>query len=989
MLAAMRRAFSWLPSLSPRFHISFGLCLLLTSVVLVANMLGVLPDRQAIMYRAYLSQSETIASTVSVLLQQDQYSRGIPTLLEFVIKRNANLYAVDVDFDGQGEDTRFGQSLGALDTDDDPNVISVPIYREEKLWGTLSFEFAEDVAIPLWKRWLTHPVLLIVCIPTMCFPGFYFYLGKMLKELNPSQAIPARVRSALDTIAESLLLLDKRGNLVLANSAFSTLVDEPVEELMGRNVMKFDWNPDVHEDLAEATELPWEVAFRTAETTRGDMIWLVGADGQKRTFMVNCSPVMGANGVPGGVLMSMDDVTLLEEKEIQLRASMQEAEAANHAKSSFLSNMSHEIRTPMTAILGFTEVLKRDYNVSTEERAKHLETISRSGNHLLELINDVLDLSKVESGSMDLELLPTNVANIVSDVKQVLNVKAIEKNIDLNIEFDGKLPETIDCDPARLRQIVTNLVGNAIKFTEHGAVSIRLSCDKHAVKLGRSDAYSIAVSDTGIGMTPEQQASIFSAFTQADASITRRFGGTGLGLSISRKLAEVMGGVITVSSVPGKGSTFLLSLPAGDVAHVNWLNPVELEATISMVKQTENSVWSFNKQRVLVVDDGPENRELLKLVLADYGLHVEVRENGLEGLEAEAEGDYEVVLMDINMPVMDGYQAATKMREQGRTRPIIALTANAMKGDELPILEAGFSHYQTKPIDIDKLGALLGELMDGKSVINEPKEVVSEQSHTVTNDGLPAPNNPTASTMTPAALISPLAQADPRFQPMVDDFVVRCQERAGEFTRSVERRDFAALASLAHWLKGSGGTVGFAEFVEPAAALELAAKAGDERLCEKHLSALQALWQRLPGQGSEAQLRVTTVQSADLVTNVPMQTDEGESLADNPVVSELLGRDPRVAGIVDQFIVRLRSQLDAMDAAIALERLTEVADIAHWLKGSGGNVGFNALVPLGAELEQAAKAGDKSRVVALVEAVTAYTVRIELGRDPVFLNRSA
>lgn len=981
MLAAIRRAFDWLPSLSPRFHISFGLCLLLTSVVLVANMLGVLPDRNAMLHRAHLSQAETIASTVSILLQEDQYSRGIPTLLEFVVKRNANLFAVDVDFAGVGEDTRFGNSLGGLDSDDDPNVIGVPLYRDGELWSTLAFEFGEDVGVVFWKRWLTNPLLIILFIPIMCFPGFYFYLGKMLKELNPSQAVPARVRSALDTIAESLMVLDKRGNLVLANSAFTKLVDEPVEDLMGRNVMKFDWNPVTANDEEDQSELPWEIAFRTAKTTRGDMISLIGADGARRTFMVNCSPVMGANGIPGGVLISMDDVTLLEEKEVQLRESMQQAEAANQAKSSFLSNMSHEIRTPMTAILGFTEVLKRGYEASSEERLKHLETISRSGNHLLELINDVLDLSKVESGAMDLETVPTDVASIVADVKQVLNVKAEEKSIGLDIEFDGDLPETLECDPARLRQIITNLVGNAIKFTEQGAVTIRLSCDKNAVALGHNNTFSIAVSDTGIGMTPEQQASIFSAFTQADASITRRFGGTGLGLSISRKLAEVMGGSITVSSVPNEGSTFLMSLPAGDLANVNWLSPADVEASLDEFKAAQVSGWEFDNKTVLVVDDGPENRELLKLVLGEYGLTVEVRENGLEGVEAERDGNFDVVLMDINMPVMDGYQATRRMREQGRTRPIVALTANAMKGDEAPIFEAGFSHYQTKPIDFDKLGALLGELMNGRTVTAVTKTQTPSQPAVGGAD----------------VLVSTLAQVDPRFQSTVDEFVARCIERSAQFRHSLENGDFAELASLAHWLKGSGGTVGFAEFVKPASALEQAAKAQQASDCQTHLSALEGLWNRLPG--VESTLETETIRqdsehdsksrSENRVTIASSGADAQDAAADIPIVSELLDRDERMAAIVDQFVVRLDTQLTAMDEAIVQARLTKVAEIAHWLKGSGGNVGFRGLVSMGAELEQAAKADDKSGVLAGVKAIKAFAVRIKLGRDPAFLRRSA
>lgn len=979
---------------------------MVTTVVLIAYIFGMLPNRGAIQSEAHVVQSETIASSVSIVMQRDQNASGVPSLLNFVVERNPNLVAIDIDYERSEVTQRFGESLGLLDSENPEGVISVPLYRDERLWGTLHFEYNEQHLLPVWKRAQRSSWVMLAFIPFVCFPFFYFFLGKMLKELNPSQAVPARVRSALDTIAESLLVLDKRANIVLANAAFTDLVDEPVEQLMGRNVSQFNWlaassTEDADSDDAIDNEMPWARAFRTAETSRGEMISLVDGAGVRRTFMVNCSPVMGPKGVPGGVLVSMDDVTLLEEKEIQLRESMQAAEAANQAKSSFLSNMSHEIRTPMTSILGFTEVLKRGYDTSAEERLKHLNTISRSGNHLLELINDVLDLSKVESGAMELELLPTNVAVIVSDVRQVLNVKAEEKGIGLNIEFDGDLPETIECDPARLRQIVTNLVGNAIKFTEAGAVTVRLSCDKPARRAAGATAFSLAVTDTGIGMTPEQQASIFSAFTQADASITRRFGGTGLGLSISRKLAEAMGGAINVSSVPGKGSTFLVTIPTGDMTGVNWLTPGEVEASLDVIAEADMSSWEFDGQSVLVVDDGPENRELLKLVLGEYGLSVDTCENGLEGVNAEAFGDYGVVLMDINMPVMDGYKAAGKMREQGRTRPIVALTANAMKGDEGPILKAGFSHYQTKPIDIDKLGRLLAELLGGRpaeiavptadagdqaNVNNAPDKVKSTE-----NDAFVKSMGAVEASLEPV-LVSTLAMRDARFQPTVDDFVLRCIERSAEFETALEARDYESLASHAHWLKGSGGTVGFAEFYEPAAELEKAGHAKQHDACAEQMVALRRLWARLPG-SNQAPVKATTETTIEQVeadvTKRPGTACDVSGTTDTPIVSTILSRDPRMAAIVDQFVIRLDSQMEAMHSAINASSFSELANLAHWLKGSGGNLGFKELGHLAAELEVCAKNEDSAGIDVSMKAIEGYSRRIKMGRDPAFLNRSA
>jgi len=249
-----------------------------------------------------------------------------------------------------------------------------------------------------------------------------------------SSAVPGRVRSALDTIAEALIVVDKKGHIVLANAAFATLNGQPAEKLMGVNADSLGW---IGEEEGVAG-LPWKSVFDSGEPIHNSMVGFTDSEGKSRKFLANCSPVTGAKGRVGGVLISMDDITLLEEKERLLRQSMEEAEEANVAKSAFLSNMSHEIRTPMTAILGFTEVLKRGMHLSVEDRQRHLSTISRSGQHLLELINDVLDLSKVESGAMDVESIPTTIGPLANEVVKVLRVKADEKDIalELNINTD-------------------------------------------------------------------------------------------------------------------------------------------------------------------------------------------------------------------------------------------------------------------------------------------------------------------------------------------------------------------------------------------------------------------------------------------------------------------------------------------------------------------------------------------------------------------------
>jgi len=479
--------------------------------------LGFVPDRSSAVLQGRIALAEAVSSTNSALLNRGDLP-GIRSSLEFIIERNSDLNAIELQRNSDGSRAYFGIDEGSVEqarytnaavkesdnkvssTDSTQvatslvsgSIVSVPLLRGEELWGEMHFQYAVPEKVSFIDKIRLSPLSLMAFIGLVCFPLFYFYLGKMLKELDPSAAVPARVRSALDTIAESLLVLDSRRNVVLANAAFADLNGQHADDLLGQRAESLPW---IQEDESKP-DYPWRQAFDTGEPTRMDMVGYKDKSGEERKFIVNCSPIMGAKGKVGGVLISMDDVTLLEEKELLLRQSMEAAEAANEAKTTFLSNMSHEIRTPMTAILGFTEVLKRNNQFSEDDRQKHLNTISNSGTHLLELINDVLDLSKVESGAMEIEALPCKVAYISNEVVHVLKVKALEKGIALNIEVESELPEHIISDPARLRQIVTNLVGNAIKFTEEGCVTVKLNCTTGA----ENPLMQIKVTDTGIGI---------------------------------------------------------------------------------------------------------------------------------------------------------------------------------------------------------------------------------------------------------------------------------------------------------------------------------------------------------------------------------------------------------------------------------------------------------------------------------------------------------
>ena len=392
---------------------------------------------------------------------------------------------------------------------------------------------------------------------------------------------------------------------------------------------------------------------------------------------------------------------LVEQRTKQLEQAIRSAEAATRAKSEFLASMSHELRTPLTAILGFAETLQTgdDSEHFSEETVESLATIARNGEYLLSLINDILDLSKIEAGKLQIEPCEVSPFEIVDDVLQLMTVRADGKDLEVHCEISNALPESLLLDPIRVRQILVNLIGNGIKFTDAGYVQLRVSF----VEIKGVPSLKFEVTDTGIGMSDEQIAHIFQPFTQADGSTTRKFGGTGLGLTISRRLARMLGGDIGVASAPGTGSCFTVHVSArGITPSTQWLThdeflrrkqQVPLPATVA---EAPTSI----EGRILLAEDGPDNQRLIAFLLRKIGVEVSLVENGRDAVDAaiEANPPFDLILMDMQMPVMDGYDAVRELRSRGYTGPVVALTANAMSGDRDKCVEAGCDGYASKPI---------------------------------------------------------------------------------------------------------------------------------------------------------------------------------------------------------------------------------------------------------------------------------------------------
>jgi len=421
----------------------------------------------------------------------------------------------------------------------------------------------------------------------------------------------------------------------------------------------------------------------------------------------------------------------VSERTAALKDALRRAEAATIAKSEFLANMSHEIRTPMTAIMGYTDVLiEQSYGREAQEP---LAIVKRNGQHLLQIINDILDLSKIESGKLDVERVRVSPVRLIAEVKSLMRVRVEAKGLTLAVEYGGAMPETIETDPTRVRQILINLIGNAVKFTETGSVRVVVRfvpcADDRIVNLVAAHADStggapgcarieagspylqVDVNDTGIGIAPELMDKLFRPFSQADNSMSRRFGGTGLGLAISRRLAQRLGGTVTVESEAGKGSTFSLMVATGSVEGVRMLDKPS-DAAVSDTETVppapvpeQPGKLDYN---ILLAEDGPDNQRLISFVLTKAGAKVTIAENGKIAVEMVRDAlqqgkPYDVILMDMQMPVLDGYGATGQLRCMKYQGPIVALTAHAMSGDRDKCIAAGCTDYATKPIDRAKL----------------------------------------------------------------------------------------------------------------------------------------------------------------------------------------------------------------------------------------------------------------------------------------------
>jgi len=505
----------------------------------------------------------------------------------------------------------------------------------------------------------------------------------------------ARLKAVFQAIPGHISVSDQDFKLIDANTApdvLNKLGFNDVQEIIGRKCHEiFKNNPSVCPECnVPGTIKSGRIETRFSTSTEDELLG--------NSTKIYTAPVRDKyGGIIGAVECAMD-ITDLKEMEIKLRKAKDAAEAATRAKSEFLADMSHEIRTPLNAMVGMSHILK-DTPLNTVQR-EYLDINLASSDMLLAVINDILDFSKIEAGKIELEMIDFNLGRMIRDVVSIASIKAKEKNIRLHYEIKDGVCQDLSGDMVRLRQVILNLVGNAVKFTDQGEIRIMVSAaedtETHAT-------LRFSVQDTGMGIPQDQVNTLFKPFSQADASISRQYGGSGLGLSISKKIVEMMGGLIGIRSEPGAGSVFwftvVLEKQTGNKARDN-----AAQKPAAPCLNTEQPV------RILVAEDNPFNQRIIKIMLDQLGIAADIAGNGLDAVRMLKKASYDLVLMDIQMPVMDGVAAAKTIRdsdEKYKKIPIIALTADAVAEDRKNWLASGMNDYLIKPVKPEVLQEMI------------------------------------------------------------------------------------------------------------------------------------------------------------------------------------------------------------------------------------------------------------------------------------------
>ena len=601
-------------------------------------------------------------------------------------------------------------------------------------------------------------------------------------------------RSLIESNIDALMTTDPYGIITDVNKQMEALTGSTRDELIGAPFKDCFTDPEraeagIKRVLSEKSVTDYELTARAR-------------DGKQTVVSYNASTFYDRNRTLQGVFAAARDVTERKRVELELNEARAVAKSASQTKSDFLASMSHEIRTPMNAIMGIADLLARTKLSAQQE--KYVQIFRRAGDNLLNLINDILDLSKVEASQLELERTSFELIEQTEIVMEMVGARAQEKALVLTCEIAPDVPNRVIGDPTRLRQVMMNLLGNAIKFTASGTISLRVEPDRDALS---ATSLRFSVRDTGIGIPGDKLPRVFERFTQADSSTTRRFGGSGLGLTISKRLVELMGGRIWVESQVDQGSSFSFSVPL----EVETMTPSTAAVPVGV-----SSDLPLAPLRILLTEDSPDNCTITLAYLEATPYTVDIAENGAVACEMFRAGNYDLVLMDRQMPVMDGLAATRNIRDweeaNGRQPiPIIALTASALKGDREMCLAAGCTAFLTKPIRQTVLLQAIREHSAGAAL---------------------------ASSGTTLPLLPHAAAAADRIASRAPRFLANCRENAARMLTALDQPDFETIATLGHNMAGSGTSFGFPGISSFGTMIQETAEAGDQAAARDTIGAL-------------------------------------------------------------------------------------------------------------------------------------------------------
>ncbi len=609
------------------------------------------------------------------------------------------------------------------------------------------------------------------------------------------------------------------------NDAFTQLTGYAAQDIIGRNPIEILQGKKTN----QKTVAKIHKALQQSEPVNVELLHYA-RDGQPFWVLLDIEPVFSNSGELQHFIATQFDISERKQKMLDLRAAKRLAEAASRSKSEFLANMSREIRTPLNGILGFTEVLRRGVG-DPKQRRMHLDTIHSSGQHLMLLINDILDVSEIEAGRMQFEKTVCSPHEIICEVLTNVRDKANDKGISLECRWSGEIPSLITTDPDRMHQLLLNLVSNAIKFTDRGGVEVRVTFEPDRTP----DSLVIEVCDSGRGISDEDLQHIFAPFSQLGTSITRSFGGTGLGLAISRHIAEGLGGHIFAASTIGEGSIFRATIdPGSSLASLDTSSFVLAARSPEIVISEEFAC--LRGTRILLCDNDRTNCELIQLILDEAGADVYTAPNHqtIIDLISEDQDAYDLVLVDLQLPVGDGATSVELLRSSGWHKPVIALVPHSRVDSHLTCLGDGCEGLLTKPVDFDEL-------------LRVARDAVS--SDCCRFDGSGAARELRANGQLCGAENWPIHPTLPSYQPSlqaeIEGFVETLDEAISEMHSVLDRGDMKQLIESAQWLKDTSDCLGFDCFILPARSLELASRSGSSQTAQKAIHEIQSFTARI------------------------------------------------------------------------------------------------------------------------------------------------